>query len=85
MLNNIQVYVREGVSTLKQLAWLNRLGGIDRVLAHRLERYTPEGEGLWEISRQIDQTFRRWRRDHASLPMDLELDELAALNSIFEE
>jgi hypothetical protein len=85
VLKNIQVYVREGVANLQQLAWLNRLGGIDRVLAHRLERYTPETEGLWETSHQINQLFRRWKRDRAALPMDLEPNELAALNSIFND
>ncbi|MDO8970759.1 MAG: alpha-L-rhamnosidase N-terminal domain-containing protein [Saprospiraceae bacterium] len=57
----------------------------DRVLAHRLERYTPGVEEMWEISRSIYQTLNRWHREPASLPMDLEPNELAAINSILNE
>ena len=85
LFSNTQVYVREGVSNIRQLVWLNRLSGIDRVLAHRLERYTPDVEGLWETSRSIYQTLNRWHREPATLPMDLDPNELAALNSIFNE
>ena len=36
ILRQSQTYLREGVQNLVQLGWLRALGGLDRVLAHKL-------------------------------------------------
>jgi superfamily II DNA/RNA helicase len=84
-LNNIQSYIREGVSSITQLAWLNCLGGVDRVLAHQLSRFTPDGNGLEAINTLINEQYSSWRRNRRWIPNGVEEQELAALHSIFEE
>lgn len=84
-LENIQVFTREGVSNMNELAWLNSLTNIDRVLAHRLARYTPEETESTSAQRTVKQTIRDWRSNHRLLPLDLEHDEVAALTSILDE
>ena len=84
-LENIQVFTREGVNSISELSWLNRLGNIDRVLAHHLARYTPPDIEPREIGNEVKQLIASWRRDRGTWPLDLGLSELAAINSIFSE
>lgn len=84
-LENIQTFVREGVSTVAELEWLYQIGWIDRVLAHRLTQFTPDNLVNRERSRFIRGEFNRWRNNRNTIPIEMVGDELGALSSILDE
>jgi len=83
-----QTFVREGVNSTLTLEWLNRLGGLDRVLAHRLSSITPI-ENLPSDSRSLSNYIRRrinrWKDNSEIIPVDLNNQEVAALRSVLDE
>lgn len=83
-----QTFVRAGVNSMFTLEWLNRLGGLDRVLAHRLSRITPIQEIPGDnrsISRYIRRRINRWKDGSEIIPIELGVQEAGALRSILEE
>jgi hypothetical protein len=81
----MQTFVREGVSSIIELEWLNRIGGIDRVLAHSLSKFTPENLDIPDQLRYIRREINRWRNNRNAIPIELIDDELGALVSILDE
>jgi len=81
-------FVREGVDSMLTLEWFNRLGGLDRVLAHSLSSITSN-EGLPSDSRSLSLYIRRrinrWKDNSEIIPVDLGSQETAALRSILDE
>jgi superfamily II DNA/RNA helicase len=85
---HIQMCVREGVSSIQELIWLNHLGGLDRVLAHKLALATPMTEissDRRSISRFVKERLKRWQGKRELIPIALSADEVGALLSIFNE
>ena len=82
-----QTFIREGVSNMVELEWLNKIGGLDRVLAHRLaenidtsiiDEQNPGGF----IKRQIE----LWQNRNDLIPIEItNLDVLKALNGVLNE
>lgn len=83
-----QTFVREGVNSTLTLEWLNRLGGLDRVLAHRLSNITSV-ENLPSDNRSLSQYIRRkinrWKDGSEVIPINLSTQEAGALRSILDE
>lgn len=83
-----QTFVREGVDSMLTLEWLNQIGGLDRVLAHRLSNITSI-ENLpsdsRSISRYIRRRINRWKDKSEIIPSALSNQEAAALRSILDE
>lgn len=82
---NIQAFTREGVSSTTELILLNRLGGMDRVLAHRIAQYMPTLDERAEISQNAKREFYRWKNNRGTISRDLSVQELGALISILDE
>jgi superfamily II DNA/RNA helicase len=84
-----QTFVREGISSLAELVWLNRIGGLDRVLAHRLAQLTPEQVILSDrqtLSRYVRRRLNQWRLREEIIPIEeLSTDEAGALSSVLQE
>ena len=81
-------FVREGVNSMLTLEWFNQLGGLDRVLAHRLSSITAN-ENLPSDSRSLSRYIRRrisrWKDNSEMIPVNLGNRETAALRSILDE
>lgn len=84
-LENIQTYVRDGVSSVTQLAWLNKLGGVDRVLSKRLAEFTPLGMNEDDLDAYIDQQLGHWRQNRNSIPKEIGHPQLGALISVLKD
>jgi hypothetical protein len=87
-LEPFQTFVREGVDSMLTLEWLNRLGGLDRVLAHSLTNITPieniPGDSR-ALSRYLRRRINRWKDGSEIIPLELGIQETGALRSILEE
>jgi hypothetical protein len=85
---HVQMCVREGVSSIQELVWLNHLGGLDRVLAHKLALVTPidvVSSDRRSISQFVKQRLKHWRQKRELIPVELSTEEVGALNSILDE
>lgn len=80
-----QTYIREGVQNLTQLLWLRRLGGLDRVLAHRLADVSVVQQDIGSINRFIRGQLDLWRSSPDTIPSILAEDERYALEDILDE
>jgi replicative superfamily II helicase len=82
-----QTFVREGVSNMVELEWLNKIGGLDRVLAHRIAEnmdtsFIDEQNPGGFIQRQIE----LWKNRNDLIPLEItNLDLLKALNGVLNE
>jgi len=84
----VQTCVREGVSSVLELAWLEQLGGMDRVLAHRLASITPVDDlpsDNRSLSKYIRRRMNRWKTKEEIIPVELSVQEAGALRSILDE
>ncbi len=77
-----QTFVREGVSSRLELEWLRRIGGLDRVLAHKLASISVVSDTPSELSRYVRQQLGIWRSNVAALPTALDELHLDALRGI---
>jgi hypothetical protein len=84
-LENFQTYVREGISSVTELEWLNRIGGVDRVLAHTLAEVTPDDMGKQELKSYIGRQMERWQESRHAIPLEIQGEKLGALVSILNE
>ncbi|MBL8078941.1 MAG: DEAD/DEAH box helicase [Anaerolineales bacterium] len=84
-LENIQLYVREGVSSIAQFVWLKRTGGIDRVLAHSLSQETPADMDRAQLRLFVDRQLNAWRANPATIPQEISNEKIGALTSILRE
>jgi hypothetical protein len=87
-LEPFQTFVREGVDSLLALEWFNQLGGVDRVLAHRLASITVNQNlpnNSRSLSRYIQRRINRWKDKSEIIPIELNNQETAALLSILDE
>lgn len=82
-----QTYVREGVSSMVELEWLIRIGGLDRVLAHHLAEVMDttfvdeQNPGVY-IQRQIE----LWQSNKDILPIELtDLNLVQALKGALDD
>jgi hypothetical protein len=85
---HVQMCVREGVGSIQELIWLNQLGGLDRVLAHKLALAAPMNEispDRKSISSFVKERLKRWQNKRELIPIELSTDEVGALLSIFDE
>ena len=83
-----QTFVREGVNSMLTLEWLNKLGGLDRVLAHKLSTLTPVDNIPTDhrsLSRYIRRRINRWKAGTELIPIELNVQETGALRSILDE
>jgi len=83
-----QTFVREGVNSMVTLEWLNHLGGLDRVLAHRLSDITPINEMSGDsraLSRYIRRRINRWKDGSEVIPANLGIQAVGALRSVLDE
>ena len=81
-------FVREGVNSMLTLEWFNQLGGLDRVLAHRLSSITANEKSPSDsrsLSRYIRRRISRWKDNSEMIPVNLGNRETAALRSILDE
>lgn len=85
LLDNIQAYIRDGVSSVSQLEWLNRTGGVDRVLAHTLAETTPQDLDNAALRIYIRRQLAVWRENRATIPLEISDEKLGALISISNE
>jgi ERCC4-related helicase len=79
-----QTFTREGVSSVREMEWLEALGGIDRVLAHFLAQNTPVeilDDDMREYARS---SLRRWNENRLSIPNELS-QYVGALVSVFDD
>jgi hypothetical protein len=70
------------------LEWLNRLGGLDRVLAHRLSDITSIQDIPGDnhaLSRYIRRRINRWKDGSEMIPVNLGTQEVGALRSVLNE
>jgi hypothetical protein len=85
----MQTFVREGVSSQAELVWLNHIGGMDRVLAHRLAQLLPDEILMSDrqtMSRYIRRRLNQWWAGAEIIPIEeLSADEAGALRSILQE
>ncbi|HMR99096.1 MAG TPA: DEAD/DEAH box helicase [Anaerolineales bacterium] len=81
---HLQIFTREGVSSVSEMEWLEGLGGIDRVLAHILAQNTPEEIADDDLRSYVRTTLRRWNEDRLSIPNELS-QYTGALVSIFDD
>ena len=84
-LENIQTYVREGISSVTELEWLNRIGGIDRVLAHTLAQITPDDMDYQELRDYIRRQLDTWQKNRNAIPQEVRGEKLGAIVSILNE
>ena len=84
-LENIQLYVREGVNSIAQFVWLKKTGGIDRVLAHALSQETPLDLDREQLRLYVDRQLNAWRANPATIPQEINNQKLGALVSILRE
>jgi hypothetical protein len=84
-LENIQTYVREGISSVTELEWLNRIGGIDRVLAHTLTQITPDDMDYQELRGYIRRQLDTWQKNRNAIPQEVRGEKLGAIVSILNE
>lgn len=75
LLQRLPTFVREGVSSLDQLHWLYAIGGLDRVLAHKLAATLDRIAGRSHIRRQV----WNWKRGRETLPSGLDEQHRLAL------
>lgn len=82
-----QTFVREGISNTVELEWLNKIGGLDRVLAHRLAEnmdtsFIDEQNPGGYIQRQIE----LWQNRNDLIPIEItNLDLLKALYGVLND
>lgn len=85
----MQTFVREGVSSLPEFLWLNQIGGMDRVLAHRLAQLLPDEIAISDrqtISRFIRRRLNQWKSGEEIIPIEgFSTNEAGALRSILQE
>lgn len=84
-LENIQLYVREGISSVSQLVWLKRTGSVDRVLAHTLAESTPQDLDRQMLRFFVERQLGAWRENRGSIPAEISNEKLGALISILNE
>ncbi|RLC74480.1 MAG: hypothetical protein DRJ03_25425 [Chloroflexi bacterium] len=65
-MKNFPVFIRRGVLSLEQLEWLRAIGGLDRVLAHKLSETLPLS------SNQIRNQVWNWRKGRQLIPRNIE-------------
>lgn len=86
--DQLQMCIREGVNSIQELIWLNHLGDLDRVLAHKLASIMSMdtvSSDRQSISKFVKERLRRWKQKRELIPIELSVDEVGALNSIFNE
>lgn len=83
-LEHLQIFTREGVTSVREMEWLDALGGIDRVLAHVLAQNTPNEVGDDDIREYARTSLRRWNENRLSIPNQLSRF-VGALVSVFDD
>lgn len=81
---HLQIFTREGVSSVKEMEWLDALGGIDRVLAHILAQNTPNEISDEDIRNYARNLVSRWNENRLAIPNEIS-PYLGGLVSIFED
>lgn len=81
----VQTFVREGVTDLRQLEWLRALGGLDRVLAHKLAEFSIVPYEVMEIRRYVYQQMRLWHSNQKAIPPGLQEPYRGALIGVLNE
>jgi hypothetical protein len=83
-LEHLQIFTREGVTSIREMEWLDALGGIDRVLAHILAQNTPSEITDDDVREYARSSLRRWNENRLSLPNELS-QYIGALVSVFDD
>jgi len=83
-LEHLQIFTREGVTSVREMEWLDALGGIDRVLAHILAQNTPSEITDDEVREYARSSLRRWNENRLSIPNELS-QYVGALVSVFDD
>ena len=83
LLEYFQTFTREGVSSVREMEWLDAIGGIDRVLAHILAQNTPV-EILDDDVRQYARSNLAMWNEERTVPDYLARYQVA-LKSIFDD
>jgi hypothetical protein len=83
LLQKLPAFIREGVSSIEQLEWLHAIGGVDRVLAHKLAKVWAEASRSSTSEREIRNTVKKWRNRQQLLPDQLDGKYRRALEGVF--
>lgn len=83
-LEHLQIFTREGVTSIREMEWLDALGGIDRVLAHILAQNTPSEITHDDVREYARSSLRRWNENRLSIPNELS-QYIGALVSVFDD
>ena len=88
-LSRLQAFVREGVSSVNELIWLQALGGMDRVLSRRMTFTIDSLPSEREARAYVRSFVRHWPDDSGPtiipLPLVLNAQFYSALNGAVEE
>ena len=85
ILQQLPTFVREGVSSLEELAWLRAIGNLDRVLAHRLAIVASPLSGILDRREFARGQIQIWRRDSRTIPKKLDDQYQLALLGVLED
>jgi hypothetical protein len=77
--------VREGVSSIQELGWLQAFDHLDRVLAHRLAANSVVPPNYQAIQSFVSQQLAMWSREPIFLPSALSEEERLALQAVITD
>ena len=84
-ISSLQVFVREGVSSIQELGWLQAFDHLDRVLAHRLAANSVVPPNYQAIQSFVSQQLAMWSREPIFLPSALSEEERLALQAVITD